>query len=59
MVSADGKPVGPDLLPESYNRIVARHDDGKVFTWAVPSPIAPLNWAKASLTLCLQEFLQE
>jgi hypothetical protein len=59
MVSADGKPVGPDLLPESYNRIVARHDDGKVLTWAVPSPIAPLNWAKASLTLCLQEFLQE
>jgi hypothetical protein len=59
MVSADGKPVGQDLLPESYNRIVARHDDGKVLTWAVPSPIAPLNWAKASLTLCLQEFLQE
>ncbi|MCI1635257.1 hypothetical protein [Bifidobacterium sp.] len=58
MISADGKVVAPNLLPESYNHIVSKQRDGSTTMWSVPSPIAPLNWAKASLTLCLAEFLK-
>jgi hypothetical protein len=57
MLSADGKEVAANLLPESYNHIVDTRP-GSQQSWPVPSPIAPLNWAKASLTLCLEEFLQ-
>ncbi|MDR1292196.1 MAG: glycoside hydrolase family 15 protein [Clostridiales Family XIII bacterium] len=56
MRSADGKPVPPMASPESYNHIVAP-DSNERETWPAPSPIAPLNWAKASLTLMLDEFL--
>jgi hypothetical protein len=31
---------------------------GERESWPAPSPIAPLNWAKASLTLMLDEFLR-
>jgi hypothetical protein len=51
--SADGKPVAAFELPESYNRIVL--DEGSSFP--APSPIVPLNWAKASLTLLFSEML--
>jgi hypothetical protein len=68
MYSADGKPVPAEVPPESYNHIVAeesradgsgeaREQRGKRKSWPAPSPIAPLNWAKASLTLALSEFL--
>jgi hypothetical protein len=49
-LSADGKPVAPFALPESYNTIVA----GKEIFFAA-SPITPLNWAKASLTIALRQ----
>jgi hypothetical protein len=53
MCSADGRPAPADALPESYNHIVTDAE-----SWPAPSPIAPLNWAKASLTLMLHEFLR-
>ncbi len=48
-LAADGRPVGGRLLPESYNTLVAE-DGSKSYA---PSPITPLNWAKASLRLAL------
>jgi hypothetical protein len=67
MFSADGERVPPMVPPESYNHIVAPTglaagglesvaDERE--SWPAPSPIAPLNWAKASLTLMLDEFLR-
>ncbi|MDR0867603.1 MAG: hypothetical protein LBP75_03890 [Planctomycetota bacterium] len=50
VVAADGQKAPTFALPESYNHVVA---DGRVFV--APSPIIPLNWAKASLTLMLKE----
>lgn len=38
-------------LPESYNLIA---DQGQM--WEVPSPIVPLNWSKASMTLMFDEY---
>jgi hypothetical protein len=66
MCSADGNPVPPMAPPESYNHIVATDccasghslSIGECESWPTPSPIAPLNWAKASLTLMLDEFLR-
>jgi hypothetical protein len=55
MYSADGKPVPAGVPPESYNHVVSR-DRREI--WPAPSPIAPLNWAKASLTLMLAEFMK-
>lgn len=49
-LAADGRPVSPLALPESYNVIVS--GDAQYF---VPSPITPLNWAKACLMLALEE----
>lgn len=51
MISADGRAVKPGMLPESYNFVVS---DGEMF--AAASPICPLNWAKASLTLALKNY---
>ncbi len=51
MLGADGKYALEPALPESYNFIV---HDGEMHP--APSPINPLNWAKASLTLMLEEF---
>jgi hypothetical protein len=49
-IGADGKPVPALALPESYNTVVDPRTDARAF---VPSPITPLNWAKASLRLAL------
>lgn len=46
---ADGKRVSDFSLPESYNTLV----DGTSRRYA-PSPITPLNWAKACMTLALR-----
>lgn len=51
MIGANAKPVAAMALPESYNFIA---DKGEL--WEAPSPITPLNWAKASMTLMLEEF---
>lgn len=48
---ADGQTAPEGALPESYNFLVK---EGEMF--AAPSPICPLNWAKASLTLALKAF---
>ncbi len=50
VLGADGKPVPSLIPPESYNQLV----EGSMQRF-VPSPIAPLNWAKASLMLALQQ----
>ncbi|OFZ19842.1 MAG: hypothetical protein A2X94_13115 [Bdellovibrionales bacterium GWB1_55_8] len=50
VLGADGRPVPPFSLPESYNSIVS--DGAQYF---VPSPIAPLTWAKACLAIALSE----
>lgn len=46
MKGADGAPVPPDALPESTNFLVSGSR-----MQPVPSPITPLNWARASMTL--------
>lgn len=51
MLLADGQRGPAAAFPESYNFLVK---DGEAF--AAPSPICPLNWAKASLTLALKAF---
>lgn len=50
MVGANAKPVAAMALPESYNFIA---DQGEL--WEAASPITPLNWSKASMTLMLEE----
>jgi len=42
------------LTPESINTIEI---DGKKFL--LPSPIVPLNWAKAALSMALNRYEQE
>lgn len=49
VLAADGKPVMNLGFPESINILVK---DGK--QTFVPSPITPLNWAKASFSMALQ-----
>jgi hypothetical protein len=49
VVGADGNPVPRMALPESYNTCI---DTAKTRVFA-PSPITPLNWAKATLRLAL------
>lgn len=49
LITADGRAVRPWLIPESINSVVI---DGNTFY--LPSPITPLNWAKASLDMALQ-----
>ncbi|CAK7192185.1 hypothetical protein COMNV_00370 [Commensalibacter sp. Nvir] len=51
MKGADGQPVQGNSLPESYNFIAHK---GQL--WESPSPITPLNWSKASMTLMFHEF---
>jgi hypothetical protein len=50
VIGADGKKVPAFAFPESYNTIVY----GKSRYFA-PSPITPLNWAKASMLISLEE----
>lgn len=51
LIAADGTPVRPFLTPESINTVVI---EGKPFL--LPSPIVPLNWAKASLSMALNRY---
>ncbi len=48
-LGADGRPVPGLALPESYNTVVDKGD-----RFFAPSPITPLNWAKATLRLALK-----
>jgi hypothetical protein len=50
-IGANGKKIASFSLPESYNTLI--YDNKK---WAAPSPITPLNWAKASMTLMFKEW---
>ncbi len=50
-ITADGKPVDAWLVPESINTVVI---DGRKHY--LPSPISPLNWAKAGLAMALREY---
>jgi hypothetical protein len=50
-LGADGMPVPDFALPESYNFIASGGE-----LWVAPSPIIPLNWSKASMTLMLKEY---
>ena len=50
-LAADGRPVRPLALPESYNTIADLRAGKRYFA---PSPITPLNWSKACLRLALQ-----
>ncbi|TKU26093.1 hypothetical protein [Citrobacter sp. wls826] len=52
MYSANTDKVKGMQLPESYNFLYYEN-----MIMAVPSPITPLNWAKASLTLLLKEMV--
>lgn len=51
LVAADGMPVRPWLPPESINTVII---DGR--RYELPSPITPLNWAKAGLSLALEAY---
>ncbi|MDD5495663.1 MAG: hypothetical protein PHP46_01015 [Candidatus Omnitrophica bacterium] len=51
MITADGKNVKAWQTPESINTAVI---DGK--RYYLPSPITPLNWAKAGLMMALTEY---
>lgn len=55
VLAADGKPVRPMALPESYNTVVASKGGPSYFA---PSPITPLNWSKASLRLALRQLMK-
>ena len=50
-LAADGQPVRPWQTPESINTVILA---GKRVL--VPSPITPLNWAKAGLDMALREY---
>jgi len=50
VLGADGKPVPRLALPESYNTIVDPHSKDRA---DAPSPVTPLNWAKAAMRLAL------
>lgn len=51
LVAADGKPVREWQAPESINTVIV--DDRRYY---LPSPITPLNWAKAGLDMGLRRF---
>lgn len=51
LIAADGTNVHAFLAPESINTVII---DGKIFL--LPSPIVPLNWAKASLSMALNRY---
>ncbi|MBI4865224.1 MAG: hypothetical protein HY815_33925 [Candidatus Riflebacteria bacterium] len=50
-VAADGKSVRPLQPPESINTVII---DGH--RYHLPSPITPLNWARAGLSMALGEY---
>lgn len=51
LLGADGKPVPSVALPESYNTVFSAKSGERAF---IPSPITPLNWAKAVMRLALK-----
>jgi len=52
VMGADGHPVPSHALPESYNTLVNLKTGARTYA---PSPITPLNWAKASMRLALDQ----
>jgi hypothetical protein len=50
-ITADGNSSQAWLLPESINTVIV---DGQ--RYYLPSPIVPLNWAKASLNMALSKY---
>ena len=52
-LGADGKVVAAFAFPESYN-VELKNGERKY----LPSPITPLNWAKASLLLAFDQLMQ-
>ncbi|MDR3048278.1 MAG: glycoside hydrolase family 15 protein [Elusimicrobiota bacterium] len=55
VLGANGKKVASFALPESYNTLIYSCRYCK--KWFAPSPITPLNWAKASMTLMFKEWI--
>lgn len=51
VLGGDGKPVPSGALPESYNTVIDPRTGARAF---VPSPITPLNWAKAAMRIALE-----
>ncbi len=49
VLTADGSVAAPLNFPESYNTVAVNHSQ-----FFVPSPIVPLNWAKATYLLAKQ-----
>jgi len=52
VLGADENPVPALALPESYNTVLSLEGKTRVFA---PSPITPLNWAKATMRILLGE----
>ncbi len=52
-IAADGKPIQTWMAPESINTVTV--DGNKHY---LASPITPLNWAKASLSMALEQYAQ-
>jgi hypothetical protein len=50
-MTAEGKMASPMKLPESINTVVV---DGRAYH--LPSPIVPLNWAKASMSMAISRY---
>ncbi|HAZ12638.1 MAG: hypothetical protein A2X86_11430 [Bdellovibrionales bacterium GWA2_49_15] len=53
LIAADGTKVGELQAPESINTVVVDK-----LQYQLPSPISPLNWARAKLSMALLEFAQ-
>ncbi len=49
ILAANGEVLDPLLPPESINTVIL----GRRFYW-LPSPITPLNWARAALDMALR-----
>lgn len=53
LITADGLPIKDWQIPESINTVVI---EGRQYL--LPSPITPLNWAKASLEMALNRMIE-
>ena len=53
LMSASGEMVEDFVTPESINTIIINNQ-----SYYLPSPITPLNWAKATLFIALNDFLK-
>jgi len=54
VLAANGDVLDPLLPPESINTVIM----GRRSHW-LPSPITPLNWARATLDMALRRFETE